>query len=229
MLSPISPDGGKRLEKREGFTLVEILIATVILATVLAIAYSVFSSSYSALHRVNPEKDIFHTAQVILDRMADEIQSAYYRPDLAYTGFVGENNEKEEAPWDSLTFSAMANFFWIKGVEGIRQSDFLKISYALAEDEEQEEATLLIRRQDPTFRPFEDDSEEIGSSDRGVHQLADNVWGIDFRYFDGREWLEDWNSDDREGLPRALEVKLILRDAGGKRIPFYAVIPVGSS
>lgn len=201
----------------------------VILAIILTTAYSVFSSSYSALHHLSPERDLFHTARVILDRMADEIQSAYYRPDLEYTGFIGENNENRDAPWDSLTFSAMANFYWIKRIEGIKESDFLKISYTLAEDEEDETETHLIRRQDSAPGPFEDDAEQIGSSDRGVHQLAAGVWGIDFRYFDGTEWVEEWNSDEQEKLPRAVEVKLILMTAEGTRVPFYAVIPIGAS
>ena len=216
------------MKKNAGFTLVEMLVAMVILAIVLMTAYRVFSSSYSALHHVNPDRDLFHTARVILDRMTDEIQSAYYDPGLKYTGFVGENDEEDEAPRDSLTFSAMANFYWIKKIEGINESDFLKISYALIGDEEDTAVTRLIRRQDPAFGPFEDDPEQISSGDRGVHQLADGVWGIDFRYFDGKEWVEEWNSGEEDSLPRGVEVKLILETGEGTRIPFYAVIPIGS-
>lgn len=215
-----------RSEAKEGFTLIEMLVAMVILAIVLTIAYSVFSSSYSALRRVSPERDPFQTARLILDRMTDEIQSAYYKPGLAHTGFVGKSDEKEDAPWDSLTFSAMANFYWIKKVEGIKESDFLKISYSLVDDEEE---TRLVRAQNPAFGPFEEDPEKLGSPDRGVHQLSDDVWGMDFRYFDGKEWVEDWNSAEKEKLPQAVEVKLILKTDEGKRLPFYAVIPVGSS
>jgi hypothetical protein len=159
--------------------------------------------------------------------MTDEIQAAYYRPDLTYTGFVGKNDEKDDSPWDSLTFSTMANFYWIKQVEGIRESDFLRISYSLVEREEQERR--LIRVQDPTFGPFEEDPEELGSEDRGVHQLSDDVQGIDLRYFDGKEWTEEWDAEEQEGLPGAVEVKLIFLGASGKRLPFYAVIPIESS
>ena len=225
MWSCILP-GGLKPHRRKGFTLVEMLVAIVILAVVLTIAYSVFSSSYSALHRVNPDRDPFQTARLILDRMTEEIQSAYHRPGLGYTGFVGKSDEKDEAPWDSLTFSTMANFYWIKKVEGINESDFLRISYTLVEDEEERR---LMRAQDPAFGPFEDDWETLSSTERGVHQLADGVWGIDLRYFDGEDWVEDWNSADQEKLPRAVEVKLILETAAGKRLPFYTVIPVGSS
>ncbi|NIQ38326.1 MAG: prepilin-type N-terminal cleavage/methylation domain-containing protein [Proteobacteria bacterium] len=219
----------RRPNQRAGFTLVEIVVATVILAVVLTIAYRVFSVSYAGLRQIAPERDLFHTARVILDRMADEIQSAYYRPGLAYTGFVGENDEKDDAPWDTLTFSTMANFYWIKSTEGIRQSDFLKISYSLVEEEEEEKERRLIRRQDPAFGPFEEYSEGIDSEDRGFNRLTDDVWGIDFRYFTGEEWVEDWNSGEQEKLPRAVEIELILETVGGKLIPFYAVVPIGPS
>jgi len=217
---------GAKCEGAEGFTLVEMLIAMVILATVLTIAYRVFSSSYSALRQVNPERDPYHTARVILDRMTDEIQSAYFRPGLSHTGFVGLNDDKEDAPWDSLTFSAMANFYWIRSVEGIHESDFLKISYFLSEDQEERR---LMRAQDPTFGTFEADPERFGSRDRGTYELADSVWGIDFRYFDGEDWTDEWNAGERQKLPRSVEVKLILDTGEGKPIPFYAVIPVMSS
>jgi general secretion pathway protein J len=225
----ISHGEERRRDEARGFTLLEVLIAMVILAIVLTTAYRVFSSSYSALHQLDPDQDLFHTARVILDRMTDEIQSAYYRPDLGYTGFVGEDDENEQAPWDSLSFSAMANFYWIKRIEGIKESDFLKIYYTLIQDEENEEKTLLIRRQDPALGPFEGDIDEAASELRGVHLLTDNVWGVDFRYFDGSEWVDDWNSDETKKAPRAVEVKLILKTDDGQRVPFYSVIPIGVS
>lgn len=209
--------------------MVEILVAMVVLAIVLTIAYRVFSGSYSALQQVNPHKDLHYTARTVLDRMADEIHSAYYGPGLSYAGFIGENDEKEDAPWDSLTFSAMANFYWIEQTEGIKESDFLKISYYLVEDEEETDKRRLIRRQDPGFGPFEENPEELDTGLRGVQRLTDNVWGMDARYFDGAEWVEEWNSEDRERLPRAVEIKLILQTSTGKRLPFYAVIPIEAS
>jgi general secretion pathway protein J len=215
-----------RCDKRRGFTLVEMLIAMMVLATVLTIAYRVFSSSYRALHQVDPDRDPFQTARIILDRMAEEIQSAYYRPGLSYTGFLGKDDVNDEAPSDSLTFSCMANFYWIKGIEGINESDFLKISYTLVDDQEER---ILMRAQDPSFRPFEENTEDLDTSKRGVHQLTDQVWGIDIHYFDGEEWIEEWNAEEKEGLPQAVEVKLILRTAEEKRLSFSAVIPVGSS
>lgn len=36
--------------------------------------------------------------------------------------------------------------------------------------------------------------------------LAMEVTGLEFRYYDGAEWLTEWNSEDRQGLPVAVAI-----------------------
>ncbi|HUE74474.1 MAG TPA: prepilin-type N-terminal cleavage/methylation domain-containing protein [Pirellulaceae bacterium] len=52
-----------------------------------------------------------------------------------------------------------------------------------------------------------------GSTDSlfaGAKQLAAEVTSLQFQYFDGTEWLTEWNSDDLGGLPTAIEVVLTI-------------------
>jgi prepilin-type N-terminal cleavage/methylation domain-containing protein len=52
-----------------------------------------------------------------------------------------------------------------------------------------------------------------GSSDSlfaGARLLAAEVTSVQFQYFDGTEWLTEWNSDDLGGLPTAIEVLLTI-------------------
>ncbi len=52
-----------------------------------------------------------------------------------------------------------------------------------------------------------------GSSDSiygGAKLLAAEVTSLQFQYFDGTEWLTEWNSDDLGGLPTAIEVLLTI-------------------
>jgi hypothetical protein len=41
--------------------------------------------------------------------------------------------------------------------------------------------------------------------------LADEVVGLQFRYYDGVDWLDDWNSDDLGGLPFAVEITVTIQ------------------
>jgi len=43
--------------------------------------------------------------------------------------------------------------------------------------------------------------------------LAEEVVGLSFQYFDGIQWLTDWDSDQIGGLPLAVEIILIMDDA----------------
>jgi hypothetical protein len=46
----------------------------------------------------------------------------------------------------------------------------------------------------------------IDAVDRDEKLLSAEVTALEFRYFDGTEWLTEWNSDDRGGLPMAVEI-----------------------
>jgi hypothetical protein len=41
--------------------------------------------------------------------------------------------------------------------------------------------------------------------------LAEEVVGLQFKYYDGSAWLEDWNSDDLGGLPTAVEITVTIQ------------------
>lgn len=50
------------------------------------------------------------------------------------------------------------------------------------------------------------------SQDTGEELLAEEVTRLEFRYFDGYEWWPDWDSDQRGGLPVAVEIVVGLAD-----------------
>jgi len=47
----------------------------------------------------------------------------------------------------------------------------------------------------------------------GAKLLAEEVTSITFRYWNGTEWVSDWNSDEMGGLPLAVEIVMTMADA----------------
>lgn len=47
---------------------------------------------------------------------------------------------------------------------------------------------------------------------QGAEPLASEVVGLQFRYFDGLEWFPEWSSQERNGLPLAIEIALVIAD-----------------
>lgn len=57
-------------------------------------------------------------------------------------------------------------------------------------------------------------SETNGGESTGESRLlAEEVVGLSFQYFDGVQWLTDWDSDQYGGLPLAVEILLVMSDA----------------
>lgn len=72
---------------------------------------------------------------------------------------------------------------------------------------------LMRREVDRAVASWAEQSGDTQSATAQSKLLADEVVGLTFQYFDGTQWLADWNSDDLGGLPLAVEIVLVLSDA----------------
>ena len=50
----------------------------------------------------------------------------------------------------------------------------------------------------------------------GAKLLASEVTSVAFRYWDGTDWVSDWNSDEMGGLPLAVEIVMTMSDANAE-------------
>ena len=59
--------------------------------------------------------------------------------------------------------------------------------------------------------------------------LAPEVTSVQFRYFDGVQWREDWDSDTLGGLPFAVEIQIAVQMPGPAKAGFEASTAVGGT
>ncbi|MDQ7779455.1 MAG: type II secretion system protein GspJ, partial [Planctomycetota bacterium] len=84
------------------------------------------------------------------------------------------------------------------------ESDVTELGYQLLPNYEETSLYRLMRREDP----FIDDKPTTGGS---LAQLHDRVKSVKFEFFDGQEWLPEWNNTKKSGkLPEAVRVEIIL-------------------
>jgi hypothetical protein len=67
---------------------------------------------------------------------------------------------------------------------------------------EMNRATALFASENGDFEIFTQNAES----------LAPEVVGLQFRYYDGFEWFPEWSSQERNGLPLAIEIALVIAD-----------------
>jgi len=209
------PVRGPLLATTAGFTLLEIMISIGILVLVLAMVYNAFNSSIKAFATIDAHGDAYGEARLTLNRMSEEIGSIYLSEHNPNTGLLGEDKDEDDLPFDSLHFTSLSHIRWIKDS---RESELCEIGYFLERDQEMEKS-FLFRREDWNV----DGTLEEGGI---ALELAEGIEGLNFRYYDGEEWADDWDSKAKGGLPKAIEVVLLVEDPNGNRIPLSSIITV---
>jgi hypothetical protein len=63
-----------------------------------------------------------------------------------------------------------------------------------------------------------DEQSNLESLAEQVKLLAPEVTGLQFRYFDGVDWLDAWDSGVSQRLPQAVEIMLKVRRTGGSSV-----------
>jgi prepilin-type N-terminal cleavage/methylation domain-containing protein len=78
--------------------------------------------------------------------------------------------------------------------------------------------TGLVRRElDRAITAWADQNGTLTEMMYDVEPLAPEVVAIEFLYFDGTEWLDEWDSDKRGGLPVAVEVGIAIAPLHGRQ------------
>ena len=133
------------MNNKNGFTLVELLIAIAILSIIMAVVYKSFYASTEGIKRAEAVDDINSTARVIFLKLMDDINSAYL------TGkdviFVGDSKRDKDLPQDSLSLTSLSN---LRMVRDAKETDLYETGYYLKEDydyQRQEKKTSLFRRE----------------------------------------------------------------------------------
>ena len=199
----------KRLTSK-GFTLIELLIALAILASIVAIIYGSYTVSISSMNDARERMDIYRTARLTLERMSQDIGSAFSAPDNEILSFVGKSAEEGA---DTLTFISVAPGIF---EDSPGKSDVSRIRYYLEKDAKGR--TWLMRE----VKCLQADDSSKGQ----IAEIADGIRDLTFRYYDGKEWQKEWGSEKELKLPAAVEINLGLEDKENKVIRVSTVVHI---
>jgi type II secretion system protein J len=197
-----------------GFTLLEVLVASAILSLALAALYGVFSQTLLSKRLAEERAEQARTARIALLRIGEDLQSAL-PPTGKETYFLGKTRLTQEFPEDTLSFVTLTRAaLTARTPEG----DLSEIAYGVEPDPSDITQKQLVRRVRFTLSPRNDAADEAAP-------LLFQVHGLRFRFFDGREWREEWRQEHPQNqLPRAVETTVYVADSQGKILPFSTVI-----
>ena len=192
--------------KRDGVTLIEVMVAMAILAIVSTLLYTGFVQTANNKTRIESELERNHEVRMGLERMVRELSmafvSAQHNPLLGPTFksvFIG----KEQAGGSRIDF---ASFSHQRLYRDAHESDQNELSYFLTDDPDDPSKNSLVRREQ---NRIDDDPEKGGTA----QVLVRNVLEFELSFLDPQsgEWLSSWDTTQAAMQPNRLPSQVKIR------------------
>ncbi len=196
--------------RRGGFTLVEILVALGIAVMVMTAVLGSLDYTQRAVNAIHNVIETESQGPRILELLREDLSRLAVYDAAEYRVLKGEDGSIAGADADRLDFlcyrRSLRPFYDPVRMEFVR-APLVEVGYRLRQHPTLYDFLELYRRED-----FLQDDEPF--RDGGFTLLYDRVTGLDLRYYARPEtdptWEDEWDSEEMEALPFAIEVRLEL-------------------
>jgi len=192
-----------RRPRENGFTLVEVVVATTISAFIALVAIgtlrAVTESARAVEANINTAGELRFAAKLIRRDLVN-----MYRPkNKKETKFVAFADDSGPVPSSYLVFYTVAR---TKARALEPEGDVYEVEYYLLTDEER---SVLLRR----VWPNPDEEREPGGI---LSVIAEGIEVFEARFFDGTDWTYEW-PEEMETLPMLVEVNIVAGASDGAK------------
>lgn len=211
-----------------GFTLVEVMIAVAILASMTVLIWGSYRQTFLSQKVVEANINRFRSARLALDRMVRDVQMAYLSNNIVpgteqtpRTFFDGTRRPDI----DELRFSYFGHQ---RLYADSKEADTAVVGYFGGRDRDNPRSLNLYRKETRRLQP--DRFEHLQGE---TELLCDNVvrLQIDYYYPDRKEFVDKWQTMQADGypnrLPSRVRFKLVVRDEAGTEVTFISEARIG--
>jgi len=177
-----------------GFTLIEILVAMVIMSTILVTIYNTFLLANRALFAVDESIVKLQEARAFMDIIKREIESALYSDSDAYCIFKIDDRDFYGRQASALTLTTSSPF--IKGLA--------RINYAI---EEKDGILVITKSMASAFSKAAEESRI---------DLLDDIESFELQAKYGDKWVKTWDSALTKNVPEEVRIALTIRIKNSK-------------
>lgn len=176
-----------RRDNRRGFTLLELLLATIVAAVLMGALYSVFHSVLASQTRVYAALEAAAPASQIANVLRTDFESMTAPNGILNSGLVGETDSESTTRADTITFTASN----ARVSDDAPWGDVQKIVYTLADpaDTMRYVGLDLTRTVTRNLLATSTDTEDPAHVDVVCH----DVQAFEIEYYDGEYWTDTWD------------------------------------
>lgn len=217
-----SPTKNLRLFSDKGFTVTEFLVAMAILGILAPAITLCFRLALEATGRADQRMEASQEIRSVMSIMEEDLRKAFL-PTAGSGWFLATDNTQGNQDADSLAFTCLgyrppyAELLQNPTPEEAQTplGDFYSVEYLFEAGGEGQPGRLLRLE----LVPAGEDSTDTESLGR-QQLLSDRVVSLNFRYYDGSDWLDTWtaavgtaseesaSSESENQLPQAVEITL---------------------
>lgn len=227
----------RRNRNTGGFTLIEVLLALIILVGITTVTWRALSGIMRTRQLLDDQRVLDATANSLVLRLTRELQLADDSRTLL-KGVMDENQElagkklygvhqeiEADRAADSIYFMARSGAQYVEGAE--TTTGVIQISYRVAEDPDQprspDSTMYLIRDETPDVRPVEKARKRTVT-----FPITNRLMSLKFRYYQsqGDLWTDSWSSEEQSSLPSIIEFSFELKSPLGRVSRYTTAVPV---
>ena len=204
---------------RDGFTLIEMMLAIGVLGLILAMLSTSFSTvAHSKVH-AEGRLIVDREGRALLWQISKEVRDAVQTPIApSHVLLLGGGHSGGSGPLDTLTLATL-DAGHRRAITGIAPEYI--VSYSEVSNPDHRGWYLLQRTQQSGLLLSGGGGQSL--------VLANNLLSLHLRYFDGQRWTESWDSSSLppgRQLPIAVAIQIQMAGPGGRPIDFATQVTV---
>jgi type II secretion system protein J len=191
------------LKNDEGFTLIEMLVATAVSSVILVMVYSAYTSIIKSVNQGKAASQYYEKINLVLRRLDSDILNTYWTEKAKNVHFISEV-QGNSSILNFVTAEFKSGRMILNINDSFPSTDIHEVGYYLKIDGKTGKYNL-IRRSEIHYdeNPLEGGIEEI---------ILNNVESIKFEFKYQNDWIGIWDSRDKKRLPSGIKTTLIITD-----------------
>ena len=191
-----------------GFTLLEVLIATAIMAGIVTVIYMSFFTASRNVGQAEEIRDTSDLVRTLVSKLSNDISNAYVNGQMApLTVFYGKmvqpdttSSSDNSIRYDEIYLTTLTN--WRR--PDTQETDLWEVGYYFKQKPDGT-GYVMIRREKRQL------SKDVPALEGGIeYAMTDRVKSLQFRYYNGSTWSDEWPNNAT--LPKVVQISLLLDD-----------------